>query len=73
MFFCVHFFRYQKLSQTSEVILKGRHLDEALSNLNFVEDESVTEESLKYAIAKILHLIYFFQYCCCFFKLHSVL
>ncbi|XP_060551458.1 HAUS augmin-like complex subunit 3 [Ruditapes philippinarum] len=44
---------YQKLSQTSEVILKGRHLDEALSNLNFVEDESVTEESLKEEIDQL--------------------
>ncbi|XP_053393932.1 HAUS augmin-like complex subunit 3 [Mercenaria mercenaria] len=44
---------YQALSQSGEVILKGRQLGEALSNLDFVEDESVSEESLKEEIEQL--------------------
>lgn len=39
--------RYEKLSQSGEVILKGRQLEEALSNLDISQDDSVSEEVLK--------------------------
>lgn len=44
---------YQALLQSGEVILKGKQLEEALSNLDFVEDDSVSEESLKEEIKQL--------------------
>lgn len=38
---------FHALSEAGEVILKGRQLEEALSNLDFLSDESVSEESLR--------------------------
>lgn len=45
--------KYNYLCQSGETILKGRQLEEALSNLEFVGDDSVTEEDLKSEIEHI--------------------
>ncbi|WAR23282.1 HAUS3-like protein [Mya arenaria] len=44
---------YAALSNSGEVVLKGRQLEEALSSLDFSKDETASEESLKEEVEQL--------------------